>query len=176
MDREYLQEVINGMRKIVKPYLAKQLKKINFEGCGNTDKAEFETDFEIVLTLAEQALAIPSAEPYKEEPSGDVISRQAVLEQTYNWSKDEFLRVANPFHYLRKRINSLPPVTPQPKIVHCKDCKYFEYDSVAKVDGIPLIVAHEICNKWGDGCKTSEDGWCFLAEQKESENERMVES
>lgn len=48
----------------------------------------------------------------------------------------------------------------------CKDCKYFKYDSVAKVDGIPLIVAHEICNRWGDGCKTREDGFCFLAEAK----------
>ena len=45
----------------------------------------------------------------------DAISRQAVLEQTYLWSKDEFLRVTNPFDYLRKRINSLPSVTPQPK-------------------------------------------------------------
>lgn len=55
---------------------------------------------------------------------------------------------------------------PLPK---CKDCKYFEYDSVAKVDGIPLIVAHEICNRWGDGCKTKEDGYCFLFEPQESE-------
>lgn len=54
----------------------------------------------------------------------------------------------------------------QPKIGHCKNCKYFEYDSVAKVDGIPLIVAHEICNKWGDGYKTKEDGYCFLFEPK----------
>ena len=52
---------------------------------------------------------------------------------------------------------------------HCKECKYFEYDSVAKVDGIPLIVAHEICNKWGNGCKTSEDGYCYLFEPQESE-------
>ena len=53
----------------------------------------------------------------------------------------------------------------------CKDCKYFEYDSVAKVDGIPLIVAHEICNKWGEGCKTSENGYCFLFEaDREGEN------
>ncbi len=51
--------------------------------------------------------------------------------------------------------------TPLPK---CKDCKHFEYDSVANVDGIPLIVAHEICNRWGDGCKTKEDGYCFLFE------------
>ena len=56
---------------------------------------------------------------------------------------------------------------PSAEMIRCKDCKYFEYDSVAKVDGIPLIVAHEICNKWGDGCKTSEDGWCFLAEKGE---------
>lgn len=57
----------------------------------------------------------------------------------------------------------------EPTIEHCKNCKYFEYDNVAKVDGIPLIVAHEICNKWGDGCKTKEDGYCFLFEPKESE-------
>lgn len=57
----------------------------------------------------------------------------------------------------------------EPKIGYCKDCKHFEYDSVAKVDGIPLIVAHEICNKWGDGCKTKEDGYCFLFEPRESE-------
>lgn len=46
----------------------------------------------------------------------DTISRQAVLEQTYNWSKDEFLRVTNPFDYLRKRINSLPSVNLDQKI------------------------------------------------------------
>ena len=57
------------------------------------------------------------------------------------------------------------------KIGHCKDCKYFEYDSVAKVGDIPLIVAHEICLKWGNGCKTKEDGYCFLFEPQESVNE-----
>ena len=57
----------------------------------------------------------------------------------------------------------------EPKTGYCKDCKYFEYDSVAKVDGIPLIVAHEICKRWGDGCKTKEDGYCFLFEPQESE-------
>lgn len=51
----------------------------------------------------------------------------------------------------------------------CKDCKYFEYDSVAKVDGVPLIVAHEICNKWGNGCKSNENGYCHLFEEKEGE-------
>ena len=57
------------------------------------------------------------------------------------------------------------------KTEHCKDCKYFEYDSVAKVDGIPLIVAHEICSRWGDGCKTKEEGYCFLYEPRERSGE-----
>ena len=60
-------------------------------------------------------------------------------------------------------------VVAESEMGHCKDCKYFEYDSVAKVDGIPLIVAHEICSRWGDGCKTREDGYCFLFEPQESE-------
>ncbi len=54
-------------------------------------------------------------------------------------------------------------------IGYCKDCKYFEYDSVAYLDNIPLIVAHEICNRWGEGCKTKEDGYCFLFEPHEEE-------
>ena len=52
---------------------------------------------------------------------------------------------------------------------NCNDCKYFEYNIVVKVDEVPLIMAHEICSKWGDGCKTSENGYCFLFEPKESE-------
>ena len=59
----------------------------------------------------------------------------------------------------------------QQKTGRCKDCKFFEYDSVANVDGIPLIVAHEICSRWGDGCKTREDGFCFLFEPKIQKNE-----
>ena len=54
-------------------------------------------------------------------------------------------------------------------IIHCKDCAYFEYDVVKNVDGIPLIVGHEMCTRWGDGCKTKEDGYCFLFEPQETE-------
>ena len=83
----------------------------------------------------------------------DTISRQAVLNI-----------INNPLNIrLEEIIKKLPSVSTE-KTGHCKDCKYFEYDSVAKVDGIPLIVAHEICSKWGDGCKTREDGYCFLFE------------
>ncbi len=56
---------------------------------------------------------------------------------------------------------------PIEELIRCKDCKFFEYDHVEHVYGVPLILAHEICTKWGNGCKTSENGFCFMAERKE---------
>lgn len=50
------QDIIDDMRNIVKPRIAKMLLEANFEGCGKEDKAEFETEFEMILTLAEKAL------------------------------------------------------------------------------------------------------------------------
>lgn len=100
----------------------------------------------------------------EQEPCEDAISRDAVLDLVadYDLSMGQVV----------KGIHALPPVIPQePKMGHCKDCKYFEYDSAAKVNEIPLIVAHEICKKWSDGCKTKEDGYCFLFEPQESEGE-----
>lgn len=85
----------------------------------------------------------------------------------------EECRCAEEHHQLAEWLKELKALREQqPKIGYCKDCKYFEYDSWAKVNGIPLIVAHEICKRWGDGCKTKEDGYCFLFEPYESEEER----
>ena len=50
-------------------------------------------------------------------------------------------------------------------VVRCKDCKHYELDSWAKINGIPLIVAHHICKRWGNGCKTDENGFCFMGEK-----------
>ena len=63
------QNIIDDMRNIVKPIIAKMLLETNFEGCGKEDKAEFETEFEKILTLAEKALEqelrwIPTSERY----------------------------------------------------------------------------------------------------------------
>jgi len=51
----------------------------------------------------------------EKEPCEDAVSRKEVLEQTYNWIKDEFLRTTDPFDYLQKRVNGLPSVTPKAK-------------------------------------------------------------
>lgn len=55
--------------------------------------------------------------------------------------------------------------TPLPK---CKDCRFFEYDFIPRGYS-PLILGHEVCTKWGEGCKTREDGNCFLFKPKEGE-------
>lgn len=102
-------------------------------------------------------------EESEQEPCRKFIDYDAVMQILYDFD------CANENALMVKAIKELPSVNLQEKTGHCKECKYFEYDSVAKVDGIPLIVAHEICSKWGDGCKTKEDGYCFLFEPKESE-------
>lgn len=51
------------------------------------------------------------------------------------------------------------------ELVRCKDCKYYELNHFETIEGIPLIVAHHICAKWGDGCKTDENGFCFMGEK-----------
>ena len=56
-------------------------------------------------------------------------------------------------------------------LVRCKDCKYFELDHFDRIDGIPLITAHEICTKWSGGSKTNKDGFCFMGERKGGEDE-----
>ena len=98
--------------------------------------------------------------------SNDVISRQAVLEKAISVP---IAKVVTEDEVIYRKvvfvddIENLPPVTPQ-KTGHCKDCRYFQYDYAANVDGIPLILAHELCKRWGDGCKTKADGYCFLYE------------
>ena len=97
----------------------------------------------------------------EQQPCDDYISRQEVINCV----------TSNEFRYkIVEDIKALPSVTPKEKTGHCKDCKHFEYDHIENVSGIPLIVAHEICSRWGDGCKTKEDGYCFLFESQESED------
>lgn len=123
MNRKQIQEMINDMRNIVKPYIAKQLKKINYEGCGSTDKAEFETEFEVVLTLAEQALAIPSAEPSDEQVKEYCRRRNLVLVE------DEFMThiiKGTPQAYIYKGMTNEEVI----KTVFPKAVLHTEYDDV----------------------------------------------
>ena len=50
------------------------------------------------------------------------------------------------------------------RVVQCKECKHFEKNSWCKLNGVPIIIAHDICNFWGEGCKTDPNGYCFAGE------------
>ena len=56
----------------------------------------------------------------------------------------------------------------QPEIIRCRDCKHFDYYHPYIIQGIPVL-GHKVCNAWGDGCKTDENGYCFLAERRTDE-------
>lgn len=53
--------------------------------------------------------------------------------------------------------------------IRCKDCKYYHEDFWGDVYGLPLIIAHQICSKWGRGCKTIENGYCHFGELRGEE-------
>ena len=159
------------------------------------EKENIYDDKEHYVTISKalyDKLNIDYEKALEQEPCEDAVSRQAVLEYLKSNVED-----FPDYHEAIEKVLVLPSVTVwQTQMVDksnfdvnqykldidtayecgkaserqtgkCKECKYFEYDSVAKVDGIPLIVAHEICNKWGNGCKTSEDGYCYLYEPQE---------
>ena len=123
----------------------------------------------ITLDKEERQALILAIKALEQEPCEDCISKKAVLDIVDSYSESRS-NVEDVTQDIISDIMALPTVAPQQKMGHCKDCKYFEYDSVANVNGTPLIVAHEICSKWGRGCKTEEDGYCFLFEPQESKD------
>ena len=117
----------------------------------------------------------------------DIISRQAAIDTE---GLDEEIRCEmcrNPMHtdrgcdggctydeklykrimqILDERIKPLPSA--QSEIIRCKDCGHFHYDMPYVIQGVPVL-GHEVCDFWGDGCKTSENGYCSFAERREDE-------
>lgn len=54
------------------------------------------------------------------------------------------------------------------EVVRCKDCIHFELDKPYIIQGVPVL-GHEVCNAWGDGCKTDQNGFCFMGERRTDE-------
>ena len=54
-------------------------------------------------------------------------------------------------------------------LVRCKDCIYFHLHKVCYFDDspVPPLIGNHVCDKWGQGCKTDPDGFCFMGERKE---------
>ena len=80
--------------------------------------------------------------------------------------------VTNTLWNTLKSVIENAPTIDAVEIVRCKDCKYFELDHFDRINGIPLITAHEVCTKWSGGSKTSKDGFCFMGERRNNDNDR----
>lgn len=59
------------------------------------------------------------------------------------------------------------PTVDAVEVVRCKDCKYFHYNKIYDIQGFP-IMGNSVCDKWANGCRTDENGYCFLGERKEN--------
>lgn len=88
----------------------------------------------------------------------DTISRQAAIDAFMTATSD-----GDKFDWCKWVLKQVPSA--QPEIIRCKDCKHFEHDHPYIIQGIPIL-GHEVCNAWGDGCKTDENGYCFMAERR----------
>ena len=97
---------------------------------------------------------------YSEFPNdSDTISRQAAI--------DKFISSPMFRREVKMGIINVLEDMPSSDVIRCKDCKYFDLDHFEQPKNfpMPIIVAHEICTRWGQGCKTDSNGWCFLAER-----------
>lgn len=98
----------------------------------------------------------------EQEPCEDAISRQAVR-HILNHEVKMPIKV---WKKLFELVDCLPPVTPQPKIGHCKDCKWWKDSDGAYRRGVGAesqcpINRKEVCEG---------NGYCFLFESQESED------
>ena len=56
------------------------------------------------------------------------------------------------------------------QVIRCVDCKYYHEDFWGDIEGLPIpIIAHQVCSKWGGGCKTIENGYCHFGELRGKE-------
>lgn len=97
--------------------------------------------------------------------SSDTISRQAAIEIVDRYDKSHMILKGKPMLGAASIVIELEDLpSAQPEIIRCKDCKHFHYDMPYVIQGIPVL-GHEVCDFWGDGCKTSENGFCSFAEE-----------
>ena len=59
-----------------------------------------------------------------------------------------------------------PNDCPLIEIVTCGECKHFHYDKPYVIQGMPIL-GHDVCDFWGDGCKTNPNGFCSYGERRE---------
>lgn len=94
----------------------------------------------------------------------DYLNRKTVLDTIRS---NAMLRVLDIYDAVeRLPVSVVDRDKPTPSIIPCSECDYYREDAWKEVDGVPVIVAHNVCIRWGDGCVTDPGGFCHLAEKK----------
>lgn len=57
------------------------------------------------------------------------------------------------------------PTVDAVEVTRCKDCKHYLRNKIYVIEGMP-IMGNQVCEKWGDGCRTDENGFCFMGERR----------
>ena len=57
----------------------------------------------------------------------DLIKREDVLKQIWEWVTDREFNYTNATHWLQKRIEAIPTIDAV-EVVRCQDCKYWVYN------------------------------------------------
>lgn len=64
-------EIIEGIRKVIVPFVKKRLAEINYEGLGKSDAKEFDEHMNEILDLATKALEQQDVTPRSLNPEAD---------------------------------------------------------------------------------------------------------
>ena len=100
----------------------------------------------------------------------DYVSRATVDKAVMRKYYDGDCRTSETMWQLHLEIQR-EPAADVVEVVRRRECKHFRLDAWRTVNGVPLIVAHEICDLWAGGCKTNPDGYCAWGEQKDGSDD-----
>ena len=95
-------------REEAKQWIELLTRTMRKETSGSYPDPLYKDEVYVALDMAIEAL--------EQQPCEDCISRQAVLEQINCWIGSGEYRYTNATHYLTRRMQELPSVTPRPKI------------------------------------------------------------
>lgn len=85
----------------------------------------------------------------------DLIERQAAIDAIVAWTVEDRPDVEMPTDLI-DRIKELPSA--QPKIVRCKDCKYWDTD----------YGLYGFCGRHGWHFSTYREGYCYMADRRQT--------
>jgi hypothetical protein len=94
-----------------------------------------------------------------------LIDAEHLKKRATDWWGDCWDNYAQSTEDFLEYIDNEPTVDAVP-VVRCKECKYFHYNKAYNIQGFP-IMSNSVCDKWANGCRTDENGYCFLGERRE---------